>query len=262
MHTNIVSLAFDGLSSNYVWAGTAEGDVLVFNTHVSRDRNHVCKRMATHAAPGARGRCSHCNIRTHCVIAVCCALAHTPHRSVAHRITAVAPDGGAPSALVAVRGYALSLVAGDVTIINSTGTNSTRWLGEGGYCSAPHDVFASCSDLATLGPRYLLKGAPDGLVLSRSLSVSLAVLQCIVTYMCLRALLELTNPTTCVFALPPSQGHGMGLVSSASSGGRSSATADTLVAMAVEGSNTVFLYESLLPYTPTIYELGWIRTPM
>lgn len=125
-------------------------------------------------------------------------------------------------------------------------------------------MFAACSDLATLGPRYLLKGAPDGLVLSRSLSlsVSLALLQCIVTYVCLRALLELTNPTPCASALPPSQGHGMGLVSSASSGGRSSATADTLVAMAVEGSNTVFLYESLLPYTPTIYELGWIRTPM
>lgn len=260
MHTNIVSLAFDGLSSNYVWAGTAEGDVLVFNTHVSRDRNHVCKRMAAHAAPGARGRCSHCKIRTHCVIAVCCALAHTPHRSVAHRITAVAPDGGAPSALVAVRGYALSLVAGDVTIINSTGTNGTRWLGEGGILISSSRVCCMFRP-GYLGTTLLAEGCTRWLG-TISLSLSLALLQCIATYMCLRALLELTNPTPCASALTPSQGHGMGLVSSASSGGRSSATADTLVAMAVEGSNTVFLYESLLPYTPTIYELGWIRTPM
>lgn len=78
MHTNIVSLAFDGLSSNYVWAGTAEGDVLVFNTHVSRDRNHVCKRMATHAAPrGEGGGGSHCKTRTHCVICLLCVCSHT-----------------------------------------------------------------------------------------------------------------------------------------------------------------------------------------
>ena len=63
--------------------------------------------------------------------------------------------------------------------------------------------------------------------------------------------------------LVPSGGDGVvPTIRTETVGGRMSSSTQTMVLVAAIGGSSLFLHESLLPYSPQHYDIAWIRGPL